>query len=402
MKVGIAVATAHPAAKIRPILDRTFRANPGYELVAFNRLSAEQQDLFANLRRDPDFFGILRPKAGQQLAVKSACRDTALLFFALQEQGALPPFVLSGEPEEANRAMAKLVLDAVFEIETGGRMVHGAEALDDIVAENDEPLALETQLSEIARLSRQALQYGQSLPFNDSGALSGRLYSYGRVPMSPAWKRKFPGEGAVRQCLGLDQGGENMRRLDACWQALPPDPDNDGWIAFQSRQAPLPATTAYKLYVSPHPDSLRPAFDAMVPVLAAARANAFKVGKDLAGMLRPDKFVAYFSSFEQVEQAAHEILAKLSGCPSQGVPFTAELGSPLVSWGIDPPSDKDAPVWLSRQSWRLWVTNRLAVALLAGKQNEASGLEPWKFAVERLRLEGVDTDTWTPVGKEHN
>ena len=398
MKQQTTISTAHEAAKIRPILDRTFRANPGYELVAFNRLSAEQQDLFANLRRDPDFFGILRPKGDAQLAVKSACRDTALMFYALQEPGVLPAFVLSGEPEEANRAMAKLVLDAVFEMESGGRMVHGAEALAEIC----EPPASGAPISEIARLSQQAMQYGQSLPFNDASALSARLYSYGRIAMSPAWKRKFPGEGAVRQCLGLDEGAENARRLDAQWHPLPADPGNDGWIAFQSRQASLAGATMYKLYVSPRPDSLRQAFDAMVPVLTGARAKAFKVGKDLAGVLRPDKFVAYFSRFEHVERAAGAILARLSGCPSHGVPFTAELGSPLVSWGIDPPSEEDAPVWLSRQSWRLWVTNRLAVALLAGTQNAAAGLEPWKFAVERLRLEGVDTDTWSPMRKGNN
>ena len=33
MKLDSTVPTAQQAAKIRPILDRTFRANPGYELV---------------------------------------------------------------------------------------------------------------------------------------------------------------------------------------------------------------------------------------------------------------------------------------------------------------------------------------------------------------------------------
>jgi hypothetical protein len=69
-------------------------------------------------------------------------------------------------------------------------------------------------------------------------------------------------------------------------------------------------------------------------------------------------------------------------------------------------------------SWRLWLTNRLARALIAavaapssalplpgvsgaaGLAGAAAGetMEPWRFAVERLRLEGVDTDSWTPGG----
>ena len=138
------------------------------------------------------------------------------------------------------------------------------------------------------------------------------------------------------------------------------------------------------------------------PTASASGACAFKVGKDLSGILRPDKFVAYFPDFEEVQRVAGDILAELSGCPSHGVPFTAEIGTPLVSWGIDPPTEDDAPVWLSRQSWRLWVTNRLAAALLATRQNTSTGIEPWRFAIERLRLEGVDTDTWTPARKEYN
>ena len=398
MKLHAAVSTAHQPTNLRPILDRVFRANPGYELVAYNRLPAEQQELFANLRRDSDFYGILRPKEGASLAVKSACHDTALLYYALQNPDTLPPFVIAGEPEETNRAMAMLVLDGVFELELNGRMVHGAEAFADIC----EPPAPEAACSTIATISQQALQYGQSLPIGDAGSLSARLYSYGRLPVSPQWRKKYPSEDAVRRCLGVEPQGENARRLDADWHALPPDPENDGWIAWQSRQAPPPAEAMYKLYVSPHPDFLREAFDAMTPIFTAARAHAFKVGKDLAGILRPDKFVAYFSRFDQVEQSARAILEKLPECPAHGVPFTAELGSPLVSWGIDPAAEDDAPVWLARQSWRLWITNRLAVALLVGKQNAAPGMEPWRFAIERLRFEGVDTENWTPARKETN
>ena len=291
-----------------------------------------------------------------------------------------------------------LVLDGVLEVESNGRMVHGAEAFAEICTKP----AAEAPLSQIAMISRQALQYGQSLPVTDAGELSSRLYSYGRLAMSPQWRKKYPSEDAVRRCLGVEPDGENARKLDLNWLALPPDPNNDGWIAWQSRQPRPPAESMYKLYVSPRPDFLRIAFDAMTPMLTAAGAHAFKVGKDLAGILRPDKFVAYFGRFEQVEQAAKAIVEKLPECPAHGVPFTAQLGSPLVSWGIDPPTEDDAPAWLSRQSWRLWVTNRLAVSLLLGKQNATPGMEPWTFAIERLRLEGVDTDTWTPVHKESN
>jgi hypothetical protein len=181
---------------------------------------------------------------------------------------------------------------------------------------------------------------------------------------------------------------------------LPPDPDNDGWIGFQSKAASSSGSQMYKLYVSPRPEFLGDAFRAAVPILAAEGATGFKIGKDLSGILRPDKFVAYFSEFERVQQAAEKILSELQGCPTHGVPFSAEFGTPLVSWGIDPPAEDDAPAWLSRQSWRVWVAMRLAVALIAGKKDESGRIAPWRFAIERVRLEGVDTNTWTPVQKE--
>jgi hypothetical protein len=133
-------------------------------------------------------------------------------------------------------------------------------------------------------------------------------------------------------------------------------------------------------------------------VLTDSRAHHFKVGCDAPGLLRPDKMVAYFSSFESLQDAARRIGAALAGCETQGVPFTAALQADgLLSWGIDPAPDKVTLSWQEHPSWRLWVTNRLAVALVAARGARNSGLEPWRFALERLRLENVDTDTWTPT-----
>ena len=39
---------------------------------------------------------------------------------------------------------------------------------------------------------------------------------------------------------------------------------------------------------------------------------------------------------------------------------------------------------------------RLARDLLSARQAAVPGAEPWRFALDRLRLEGIDTDTWTP------
>jgi hypothetical protein len=69
---------------------------------------------------------------------------------------------------------------------------------------------------------------------------------------------------------------------------------------------------------------------------------------------------------------------------------------------MDPP-DEDGSVWRGwsgRESWRLWLARRLASALVTaqamGSTTNGPSDEAWRFALDRLRLEGVDTDTWTP------
>jgi hypothetical protein len=43
------------------------------------------------------------------------------------------------------------------------------------------------------------------------------------------------------------------------------------------------------------------------------------------------------------------------------------------------------------------ICNRLAAALLLGKASAGSGVSATQFAMDRLRLEGIDTETWSPT-----
>jgi len=110
--------------------------------------------------------------------------------------------------------------------------------------------------------------------------------------------------------------------------------------------------------------------------------------------------VIYFSEMDELWETAQRLATALAGCPVHGVPFTAPIGEDdgLLSWGVDPSQEFTTPLWTERESWRLWVTNRLAASLLSAKKNPEANLEPWRFAMERMRLDNVDTDTWTPLG----
>jgi hypothetical protein len=374
---------------MQDLLGRAFRANPAYELTLWDRLAPGERHALERLREDPDFYGILRPREeGSRLGVKSVDRETALLFLTLREPGGLPSYVRSVLGEAAGRTVARLVADGILEIERDGAFVSGPVAFA-------ERLAAGAGDGRLARLSVAALRYGQELAIDDPLRLSFRLYGYNRRPLTPVWRKALPTAEAVQAWLGIAPGGANRPALDRTWR---PSPPSEFWLSWRSRleeTASSPDGTTWKLYVSPAPEALAESFGAVLEALAAARAGQFKVGAGAGGLLRPDKIVAYFPSFERLAQAADAMASRLDGVPAQGVPFTSEIGGGgLLSWGMDPPASERT--WGGRESWRLWLTHRLARALLAAR-GAPEGLEPWRFALERLRLEGIDTGTWTPA-----
>jgi hypothetical protein len=289
-----------------------------------------------------------------------------------------------------------LVLDGILEIAHDGHFVCGSEAYEVIyggppITKPGDPLA---------EMSLNALKYAQALDIDDSVRLSARLYLYNRVPLSTQWKKKFPTRDAVAAILGIESGGANRRYLDGRWTSLKVSPQQEGWFHWESRTSQrgnIAPRQGYKLYLSPQPKCVRDAFRVLLEVLTESNAYHFKVGNNAAGVLRPDKIVIYFWDFESLNQTARQIATRLEGCPPQGVPFTACVTDDgLLSWGIDPLPQEGVLAWQERESWRLWVTNRLAVALLAAKNAPSRTLEPWQFALERLRLDNVNTETWAP------
>jgi hypothetical protein len=388
------------------VLESVFAANPKYELVLFDRLPVAQRELLKDLLKDPNFYGVLSPREKSGLGVKSVSRDTALLYLTLQQPGQLPGYVRATLGDRCNQEITRLVLDGVLALEREGKFLSGSEAAALICAGNEESSAASRVEGFLERLSLDALRYGQSLGLVDPIVLSSRLYGYNRTPFSPFWSRILPDAETVVEYLGIREGnGRGL--LDRDWSRVLNPAANDGWLVWQSRRLGTRAafgdraTIQCKLYISPKADHLPQVFPLILAALSETRVRYFKVGKDAPGLLRPDKLVAYFGSYNDLMDAAEQLKNELAGCPVQGVPFTAELaGDGLLSWGVDPPADEQALPWIGQESWRLWVTNRLAVALIAASTDNTANREPWQFALRRLQFEGVDTRFWTPAGTE--
>jgi hypothetical protein len=364
-----------------------FRASPCVELKQLADLAAGEREAFAELERDPDFYGLFVARPPLTMNLKSVERQTAALFRTLAT-----PSQLDGALLRDADGIIDLVLDGILEVEHGDGFVSGADALPIVCAAAPAP----EDGDAIMRLSRDALLHAQDLETNDPALLMTALYFYNRIPMSPFWRTRFASHEAILAHVGADRG--SLRGLlESEWIA---SDTFRGWLSWSSRTRRQHGAddVTYKLYVSPRPERIRDAFETVVRVLAEFPGTPFKMGDSAAGLLRPDKLVAYFATREELGEAAAVLRRELAGCEAQGVPFSAGLEETgLLSWGVDPPDNDRALQWLGRESWRIWVAKRLAAALsIAKTARTAAAVEPWRFAIERARRHGIDVETWTP------
>jgi hypothetical protein len=352
-------------------------------------LSAAQRSALGDAQDDPTVYGVLLPRAPGPRA-KAIDADTALLYLTLQQPGPLPSYVVASLGVHLEATVRRLVLDGVLEIAHGDGFVSGPDALavlapESAAAERDEAGG------RIARLSLDALRYAAALDVSDLPTLAGRIYAYNRLPLTPAWARRLASPAVVAEYLGVAEDALGRGR----WTEAG---DSGVWRAWtRARANGSGGETTHKLYVSPQPESLPEAMRIAVEVLGDTSASGFKVGADVLGILRPDKLVAYFASFDALAEAVDRLRPRLDGLPAHGVPFTAEITRDgLLSWGVDPPRGEQTPGLTGGESWRVWLAHRLAGAVLAARSADVDAGAPWRYALERIRLDGVDPATWAP------
>jgi hypothetical protein len=384
------------------LLERVFRSNPAYEFLPFRRFSESERELLGDLRHSVDVRGILRPRARSTLGVKTATGSLVALFRARRAPGRLPTWLTKGGPESMlEDEIARLVLDGVLEVERDGHFVSGAGA-DHLLRDSEQG---EDRADPLESLSTAAVRYAAALSIDSPLSLASRIYFYNRIPVSPRWAHRLPTREAVLDFLGLAEGSSLRRLVDRHWTLTPAD-DLQDWASWKSRDRSRRRSEdapTLKIYVSPMPVALRDAVGIVVRTLLQLEPTSFKTGGDINGLFRPDKFVIYFEDETELREVAEHLTRSLDGMLAHGVPFTASVNETgILSRGLDPPRtarvlESDGP-----ESWRVWVTNRLAVNLLTARATRTTHTEMTddQFAIARLRLDGVDTRQWTPGGIE--
>jgi hypothetical protein len=239
----------------------------------------------------------------------------------------------------------------------------------------------------IAHLSLTAIRLAASVFWTEPALAEHWLYRFGTVPCGPTAERDFGAGDDPLAMFSLSPGSRTRRMLEVTYEAT----SLEGWYSFARRPAAREKmVAACKLYVSPRPEALVDSFPRIADAFAQSEVRSFKVGRGIGGLLRPDKIIAYFEDHAHMQDAAGVLGRSLRGCPAQGVPFTAEVsGNGLLSCGVDPPSGDVA------QSWRSWITKRLADSLTA--QRGMGRIDLVTAALADIRLAGIDPDLWLPT-----
>ena len=373
---------------LRDIQDLVFQVNPAFELIEHGNLPPPQKKVLGVLAEDPDQFGLLVSKELPALGVLAIDRASASLFESLQKPGRLPSE--NRDPGE----IARLVLDGILEVEWMGQYVTGPSASDCLFTKKfEEPFPSDS----LSALSYAALRCIQDTPLEDPKAIASWLYGYNCIPMSPSWARRFAGPEQIKNLLGLQPGGSVETILNDANYIHHQVPGWHTWQSLSDEWESGDDSPTYKLYVSPQPKVLAETLPVVASCFVQTNVPTFKLGIDGFGLLRPDRLIAYFSEYPALEETSRVLQQALSVCPAHGVPFTAALTADgLLSWGIDPPRSGQIPGWRGIESWRVWVTNLLARAVLRAKSLGDRAMEPWHYALLRLHLEGVQIDTWLP------
>ena len=207
--------------------DRIIRCNPAYRLVDICDLSDVERALLPSSPTGGAPAALLLPRDGSALGTKAICSDARSLLVRADGTRSTRHLLESCRDGTTSDDIATLVMDRILEVETGGVFASGALA--------QVGLALSDNAGErtgIARKSREALRSASHLDDRDEPGLAAFLYSFGRYPVTPSWRRRLPDVARTRAFLGLDDSPVEalLRRR---WDPAAGGRVTDGWFAWR-------------------------------------------------------------------------------------------------------------------------------------------------------------------------
>jgi len=387
--------------------EHIYRFGERYTLTPFDDLDDRHRERFRLYVEDKRYCALLRPVIGVKLTIKAVNRDLAD-FLTLMKTPRLVGEALSQFPEKSGQDrkqfILQLVLDGVLEVQHEGTFISGLEAVNKVLLKSDrlsEILPPSGEETRIQYLSKRALYFAIQCTSLQPRDISFLLYNYNRIPVNRRWHTHLPDEPSLRRFLGLREDNSwpgmpdsvlpHAVRIDDDGQVNPYDQVWQSWRLGNRKKSE--DDPSYKIYFSPTIDSLPEVFDIVRTAAAGSEAYAMKIGRTLPSVLRPDKLIVYFPQYPPAREFAEEIARRLGSFPVHGTPFSCQVSeeTALVTMGVDPPE-----CFGERYSWRLYVVQKLGLAILGARDYTA---DPLAHIYSYIRLMGIDADHWRPTEK---
>lgn len=368
-----------------------FKSNSQYLLVPLDNLENQHKKYLPKSYNKADFFGLLIPENFQANTAQLISRETALLFYYLQNENYLPSYLEDLFADTSSHFVETLLTKKIIEIVLDENTY--LYPLTKIT--NDFTNSKKTKISEI---SNEAIRYAIKLNGLSKDSLIAKLYFYNRFPI-------FTGDltdDELNNYLCLKVLNEKILSELACNWLITYDDVYDTWLNCRTKASKNRIRgIKHKLYVSPSICALKDTVCNVARIFNENKVVNFKIGKNISSLCRPDKIVAYFDSYDHLFGTAEKLWNAIGNYSAHGVPFTCQLyDTAMLSWGIDPPSDKSTPFSLEFQSWRLWVATLIASSIKSVKYNNDSEINEEEMLVlirKKLSLEGIDCLTWAPT-----
>ena len=126
---------------------------------------------------------------------------------------------------------------------------------------------------------------------------------------------------AVARFLGLGDGGQLPGVDSAIWgptSIATSAQESSPWWIWRPRHSI--EESRLKVYISPHPDQLPLVLPNVTRELDGSRAVGLKIAADAANLLRPDKFMVYFSRVDAANRFARKIAHAVVGVQRRRLP----------------------------------------------------------------------------------
>jgi hypothetical protein len=352
---------------LRIATDAVLRANPLYRVEFLDQAPPDRQDCVATAICE----------GGGDRTSRYLTLDEVVLLSALQTANSLFDS-LRKNIVNLDRVLATLVLDELIELHNGTDFVNGIAAFN---RNNGSSVAPNGAI--VSRCSELGLIYALVLRHLPVKELAVRLYSFNSLPSTSLSNR--PDSKVFQTLTGVDISEPAPRVGGKNWMVS----RKPGWLFFRRgdvRKKP------FKVYLCPRPEEAARVLPGFAAALAEFRDAVFKIAYPAQALIRPDKIVAYLSSFDDLQKFLSGLVRAMPSVSTQSVPFSAPVDdNGLFSWAVDPPGFINRHI----SSWRSWITREMAASASAIPQH-LSEEQAAAHLKTSLVLKEIDCQSWLP------